>query len=636
MKKRNIFKYGLIILIILGSISGLFFLYKDLEPAILMAINSKNLEPITDKFIEYDILAPIIIGLLQAIFILITFLPVAPLQIVTGVVLNPYIAFATLLAGVFLGNMIMFFLVKRYGPKLANYYNTKKNKNIDLEENILSKKIILLYFLPVIPYGLIAYTCANSKIKFWKYMFITTIGTIPSIIISISLGSLVINSNYLLVGIFIAVLIALTILTAIFPKKIQKLFKKKQKKDITFYQNNIKKPNRFLYWFFKNFLKAKFFKKVNLQIHLPDEVKDLQGPYILIYNHPSVYDWMYSFIPLYPNKISAIMAYYYFCDKRLAKVLHQMGCFPKFLYQPDISAIKNIKKVIKWGGILGIAPEGRLSAYGELETIAPATEKLLKHLGVPIVVAKISGGYFTKPKWATNLRKGRVDLEYEYVLSSEDIAKMTTEEIEKTLYDKLYYNDFAWQEKNKVYFEGEKFAEGLEHILYVCPVCNSEFTTYTFGNHIKCNCCNNDVILNNYYEFESNNQKTPKNIRDWYLFQKEYERKNVENINYKLESNVTLKLPSKKGKKFEVAGLGIAKLTHEGVTYTGTIYGEQVKKLFKIQNIPAIPFGVNEDFEIYHDNTLYYFIPENIRECVKWSVVGEEIYLKHLKDKNNE
>ena len=43
-------------------------------------------------------------------------------------------------------------------------------------------------------------------------------------------------------------------------------------------------------------------------------------------------------------------------------------------------------------------------------------------------------------------------------------------------------------------------------------------------------------------------------------------------------------------------------------------------------------FGVRIDFEIYHDNTLYYFVPDNIKECVKWSIVGELMYYKYIEE----
>ena len=42
--------------------------------------------------------------------------------------------------------------------------------------------------------------------------------------------------------------------------------------------------------------------------------------------------------------------------------------------------------------------------------------------------------------------------------------------------------------------------------------------------------------------------------------------------------------------------------------------------------------GANENFEVYHDNTLYYFVPENPKTSVKWSVVGEALYNKYLKE----
>lgn len=638
MKKNNYTRFTILIIATIGILTGLYFLFMDLKDSIKLALDIGNWEPVSNKFSSYGFWAPFFIGLLQAILILLTFIPAAPLQIIAGVALKPISGFLAIIAGVFVGNLIMFLLVKTLGSKLTNYFNNKSldkvGELVDVkEERVLSKRIIVLYFFPIIPYGLIAFTVANSKIKFWKYMFITTIGTIPSILISLSLGSLIIDTNYLMVGILIAILILLTIVTAKYYQQVIKVFSKKPKKDMEFFQKNVRKANPFLYTFFRYLLKWIYFPKVNLKIK-GKEYKKYPAPYILLYNHPSMLDWMYSFIPLYPKRISPIMAYYYFCNYRLGRLLHKMGGFPKFLFQPDISSIKNIKKVVKWNGILGIAPEGRLSAYGQLETITNATGKLLKHLGLPVILAKIDGAYLTFPKWAKNIRKGRVDVTYQEILTAADLKTMSIAEIDQVLYEKMNYDDFKWQEENRVYFKGKKFAEGLEHILYVCPVCKHEFTTMTKDDHLYCTHCGMDVHLDNYYGFHSPNPEVPNNIRDWYLFQKEYELQNIDNPNYCLTSPVTLKLPDPKGKGFVVVGQGSASLTHQGVTYQGTMNAKDVNIEFKIQNIPAIPFGVNEDFEIYHHNTLYYFIPENIRECVKWSIVGELIHQKYLKENN--
>jgi len=613
------------------------FLILDLLIPIKESIVVRNLEPVLEKFKDYGFWAPFFISLSQALLVLLTVFPGSPIQIIAGFTLGPVVGFLSVIIGVFTGNLIIYILVRKLGSHLLlNEKDIDKVGEISAgkEGKTLSKTIMVLYFFPIIPYGLVAFTVANSKIKFLKYMLITTLGTIPSIIICIGFGSLIITASYTVTAITFLVLVLLTIITARYYKQIIKYFTKiKPKQDMEFFQNNVIKPRPITYTFWLFILYLLFIPRLKVKSNAKDFRKK-KKPYVLIYNHPSKLDWAYTFIPLFPNKLNAIMAYYYFCNYKLGRLLHKLGCFPKFLFQPDISSIKNIKKVIKADGILGIAPEGRLSAYGELESITPATSKLLKHLNVPIVLGKINGAYLTFPKWAKNIRVGRVEVIFEELFSTEDLNRLSIEEIDQKLLEKLHYDDFTWQEKNHIYYKGKKFSEGLEHVLYLCPVCGGEFTTQTKDNHIYCTNCDMDVVLNNYYEFETKSIGIPKNIKEWYLYQKEIESKNIQDPLYKLESNVILKLPDPEGKGFKEVGSGITTLTHQGVKYVGTINNEEKEIIFKIQNLPAIPFGVKEDFEIYHHNTLYYFIPENMRECVKWSVVGELIYNKYVKENN--
>ena len=201
-----------------------------------------------------------------------------------------------------------------------------------------------------------------------------------------------------------------------------------------------------------------------------------------------------------------------------------------------------------------------------------------------------------------------MEIEYNMALTAEEIKNLSVDEIEAKLYEILDYDDFKWQEEKQVYYKGKKFAEGLEHILYYCPQCHSEYTTQTKDDHLFCTHCGLDVKLNNYYQFETDNPNVPKNIRDWYLLQKSIERKNIENEDFTLSSKVRLKFPDPEGKGFKEVGAGEALMNSKGVIYQGTINGKKQEVIFKIENIPAILFGVNEDFEIYHNETLYYFI----------------------------
>ena len=102
-------------------------------------------------------------------------------------------------------------------------------------------------------------------------------------------------------------------------------------------------------------------------------------------------------------------------------------------------------------------------------------------------------------------------------------------------------------------------------------------------------------------------------------------KERIENdVNYKLESKVELKLPSTDGKTFmRKAGFGTCTLTREGLTYKGTCDGEMVEKFFPMKNIYRLLFGAGEDFEIYEGKTLWYFVPENKKSCVIWYNASE-------------
>ena len=107
---------------------------------------------------------------------------------------------------------------------------------------------------------------------------------------------------------------------------------------------------------------------------------------------------------------------------------------------------------------------------------------------------------------------------------------------------------------------------------------------------------------------------------------KELDSKDILQIILPIVDNIYKKVEYIEIPKDEFYALVIDNIMDSKITYNGTINGENKHILFKLENIPALPFGVNENFEIYHDQTLYYFVPDNIRECVKWSVVEEQMY----------
>ncbi|HKM30110.1 MAG TPA: VTT domain-containing protein [Bacilli bacterium] len=699
IKKLNKQKHFLKYLVVVGLLIIFTLISIDFYEPMRLFIKTDDFSVLQTKVESYGIWRYFFIAILHAFQVLLTIVPAEPVQILAGLTCGRYLGFVSCLAGIFVGNTIIFLLVRVFKAQPAFLYNEKQITKLS---TIPDKKphegfylfILALYFAPIIPYGIIAYRAADSKTNFIKYSLLTTLGTIPSLIICIPLGSFILHdfstaSLLLILGIFLISMVAskfgkkiiahltnrsirasliwsliflvpfilviyfffdknvlgllitygsillLVILYLIFNKGLSRIFEKRNKKyNMAYFQGPVQKINKALYNFLAFFMKIYFFIRFNVKVNKTNLPK-VERPSILLFNHPSKLDFMFSFLPYYPqNKVNTVVAYYYFCNRHLGKLLRRIGGFPKYLFQPDISAIKNISRVMKNNGILGLAPEGRLSAYGELETIIPSTAKLIKKLGVQVIISKINGAYFSIPKWAKSWRRGRVEVEYKEIFSAEQLETLTVDEIYQHLVEEIYYDEFAWQAEKRVKYKGRKFAEGLEQILYICPICHQEYSYEAYNDTITCSHCHTEIKLNNYYDLVSNNRSIPNNIKEWYLWQKEYENKRIASPDYSLTSKVTLKHPDLAGRGFKIVGQGTTTLTHLGVRYHGTINGEDKELFFKISGLPAIPFGVGEDFEIYDHNTLYYFIPENIRECVKWSVVGELIYQKYIKDNN--
>ena len=148
------------------------------------------------------------------------------------------------LIGVIVGNTIIYILHKIYGQKLTKYFKT--NAEFDFDAAAQSGKIALivfiLYFLPAIPYGLICFFTASIGIKYPKYIVLTTLGAIPSILIGVGLGHVAMASSWIISIIVFIVLLAL--LMILFKNK-SKVFKKVNE-FVKKRSNKLKKTNRLL------------------------------------------------------------------------------------------------------------------------------------------------------------------------------------------------------------------------------------------------------------------------------------------------------------------------------------------------------------------------------------------------------
>lgn len=393
-------------------------------------------------------------------------------------------------------------------------------------------------------------------------------------------------------------------------------------------------PQGGLYSFFRRVLGWYFLPKVNLNID-KQGIEKLQVPCIVLANHPSFIDWLYAAVAIYPVRSNMVIARYYYYNRKLAPLLSRLGAIPKDLFSPDYETIKKTMNVIKKGGCITLFPEGRLSPHGRIEAVSPATVKLLKKLNVPVYCMHLDGAYLTKPKWASDMRKGRIDLKLSLLFTPDELKTLTAEDTFAKLRDALSYDDWAWQKQARVAFKGKKLAEGLENLLYICPKCGAEFSLSSKGNRLTCEKCGNGAQFNEYYDLIPLDDSCviPETVADWFELQKLTERRRIESDpEYGMTGHAVLRQPLCGKEWFTKVGGGTSSVSRAGFRFSGTRHNKPYVLEVPLGALPALPFGAGENYEVYDHGEYHYFVPDVPAHSVKWSVVADQLYRWHTEN----
>ncbi len=638
-RKRRIIFGVVFVLLFVGLLA---FTFSGDNRQILIDAFVKDIpkEELHDHLSQFGWKGYITIGILSMLQVIFTFVPAEPVQVLAGISFGLWKGVLCCTAGVFLGNTLIFVLYKLYGNKLTEYFD--KKLEIDFEKASKSKRvaliILIMYFLPAIPYGLICFFSATLGMKYHRYMFITVLGSIPSIFIGVGLGHIAIASSWILAVCVFAVLV---VILAIMTKHRKALFAKvnafmDKKKEPYSSVTKAQVPKR---WFVKLiYFFACFHFKPKMKVKLTRLVEgEIERPSIILINHGSFVDFFYTGMLLKNEGANFISNRMYFYKKFFGKNMAKVGCFPKSMFQNDMENAKNIVRVLARKGVLAFMPEARLSTAGKFEGIQDATYKFIKRAGVPVYIFKLHGDYLARPKWGDAIRKGSlVECEFYRLYTADEIKEATIEEVTEKVTSALYYDEFEWlKTKPKLRYKSKTLAVGLENILTRCPECGERYSFTTSGRTITCSHCGLSATMDDRYGFIDN--KPFENLSKWYDWQESEWAKEIENPDFRLESEVKLKHASFDGKTMlRDAGEGRVVFSAQGLTYYGVEDGEEIEKFFPMKNIYRLLFGAGEDFEVYDGEQIWYFIPSERRCCVDWYTVSGLLRDRYEREEKNE
>ena len=398
-------------------------------------------------------------------------------------------------------------------------------------------------------------------------------------------------------------------------------------------QRKISNPNftyNLLGWVWKTFVAKKY------KVHYTYKInpKTIQGPCIFVSNHASRLDYIFTGIPVLPNRMNFVAGYNEFFRSHLQGVFKLLKVIPKRNFVPDYYTIRECSRILNDGGKIMIFPEGMSSISGANQPVAIGTGKFIKHYKVPVYYFLIKGGYLTSPKYNLRDRVGRVEVELDCMFTPKQLEELTPEQIEDILNEKLYHDDYAWnKQKGYSYDIGENGAEHLEDLLFYCPKCKKQHTLKTKGNTIFCENCGNGATLKDTYELVPFDDTCviPETQTAWFNMQREAIKAEVQDENFELVEKVQLGTlpkfePLKNQATSVIVGEGTLKLNRLGLTYTGTREGECFTFHIESKNLPT--YGMCTDlsrFYTFYKGEFMEFYPEN-NTVEKFFLATEEIH----------
>jgi len=314
-------------------------------------------------------------------------------------------------------------------------------------------------------------------------------------------------------------------------------------------------------------------------------------------------------------------------------LMRRIGCIPTRKFMTDVTLVRDmIYATQELKSSILMFPEASYSFDGTQTPLPDSIGKCLKLLKVPVVMIRTHGAFARDPLYNNlQLRKVRVSADVEYLLSVQDIAEKSPQELNDILQEKFTFDYFRWQQDNKIRIKEPFRADGLNRMLYKCPCCKTEGQMLGQGTKILCKQCGKTYELTEYGYLSAAEKECSDftHIPDWYKWERACVRQELLDGTYHLEVPVAIYIMVNTDSIYQV-GEGILTHTKEGFHLTGC------DGKLDYRQEPLASYSLYSDFYWYEigdvisigdGHTQYYCFPQDSGDIVaKARLAAEELY----------
>ena len=159
---------------------------------------------------------------LQILQIVVAFLPGEPVEILCGALFGTWGGLFVCMLGCVIASALVFIISKKLGMPLLNKMFGQKMKRFRFlnDSSQIESVTFLLFLIPGTPKDPLTYLAGVSPIKLSRFLLISTIARIPSIVTSTFVGANVQNGNFALSAVMFFVTAAVGIICIRFKKNL--------------------------------------------------------------------------------------------------------------------------------------------------------------------------------------------------------------------------------------------------------------------------------------------------------------------------------------------------------------------------------------------------------------------------------
>lgn len=353
-------------------------------------------------------------------------------------------------------------------------------------------------------------------------------------------------------------------------------------------------------------------------------------PCLVLMNHCSFIDMKAASGIFFPRRYGIVSTFDSFVGFPMAILMRLIGCIPTRKFVSDVTLIGDMEYLLKKKKVSVLMyPEAGYSFDGKATTLPRKMGVLLKKLGVPVVTVITDGAFAIDPLYnCLQRRKVQVSAKVTCIATAQEVKSLTVAELDAKIQEAFSFDNFRAQQEKKVKIDEPFRADGLHRILYKCPHCLTEGQMEGKGITLTCHRCGVVYTLDEYGYLQGQDGKF-NHVPDWYEWERECVRKELEEGTYRLETAVDLGLLRDYSAFYQV---GEGTLCHSAEGFTVT---DQAGNVI-YQQAPQASYTVCADYYWYekgdvvsigNSEMLYYCFPKDPKVSVsKVRLAAEELY----------